>query len=217
MRVLVVDDHVVVRAGLAALLAGEDGLEVAGEAAGAEEAVAAARRLRPDVVLMDLQLADGGDGIAAAERILSGPGGNGPGGDGPAPAVLMLTTYDADADVLRAVEAGASGYLLKACPPEELFAAVRAAARGESAMSPQVAARMMGRLMRRPEQGLSVREREVLQALARGLSNREIAKELFVSEATVKTHLVNIYAKLGVDSRTAAVAAAVERRLIRLG
>lgn len=208
LRLLVVDDHAVVRAGLVALLSGEPDLEVVAEAGTVDEAVRQAAAHRPDAVLMDLQLSTGGDGpdgADAAARILAAPN---------PPAVLMLTTYDADADVLRAVEAGAAGYLLKACPPEELFDAVRTVARGGSAISPQVAGRVMQR-MRPDSDALSSREIEVLTLLARGLSNRAIARELFVSEATVKTHLVHVYTKLGVETRTAAVAEALSRRLIR--
>ncbi|MFD0891862.1 LuxR C-terminal-related transcriptional regulator, partial [Streptosporangium algeriense] len=160
----------------------------------------------PDVVLMDLQLGDGVDGVEATRRIRELP---------TPPQVLVLTTYETDADIMRAVDAGATGYLLKACPPEELFQGIRAAARGESVLSAKVAARVMKR-MRDPGPALSAREVEILELLASGAGNREIARRLFITEATVKTHLVHIYGKLGVDTRTAAVTAAVERRLIRL-
>ncbi|WP_406691834.1 response regulator transcription factor [Saccharopolyspora sp. ID03-671] len=206
VRVMVVDDHVVVRAGLQALLAGDEGVEFVGEARTAVEAVQLAGAYRPDVVLMDLQLGDGVDGVEATRRLraLENP-----------PQVLVLTTYDADTDINRAIDAGATGYLLKAGPPEELFQAIRAAARGQTALSPEIASRLLQR-SRSPEQALSDREVEILELLAQGLGNRDLAKQLFISEATVKTHLVHIYAKLGVDSRMAAVNAAVERRLIRL-
>ncbi|RJL32917.1 DNA-binding response regulator [Bailinhaonella thermotolerans] len=206
MTVLIVDDHPVVRAGLRALLDGEPDLEVAGESATGEDAVSRAAALRPAVVLMDLQLGGGIDGVEAIGRIRALPD---------PPRVLVLTTYDSDADIARAVDAGAIGYLLKAGPPEELFAGIRSAARGETALSPSVATRLMRRV-REPAPVLSPRETEILTLLARGLSNKQIAKALFVSEATVKTHLVRVFAKLGVDTRTAAVTAAVERRLIRL-
>ncbi|GAA4928333.1 DNA-binding NarL/FixJ family response regulator [Nonomuraea thailandensis] len=206
MRLFLVDDHPVVRAGLVALLGGEDDIEVVGEASGADEALSGIAERRPDVVLMDLQLGDGVDGVEATRRIRALPS---------PPQVLVLTTYETDADVMRAVAAGATGYLLKVCPPEELFQGVRAAARGESVLSAKVAARMMRRL-RDPGPALSVREVEILELLASGAGNREIARRLFITEATVKTHLVHIYGKLGVDTRTAAVTAAVERRLIRL-
>ncbi|MEU6265159.1 response regulator transcription factor [Saccharopolyspora shandongensis] len=206
VRVLVVDDHPVVRAGLKALLAGDAGIEVVGEAATAVEAVRQADAFRPDVVLMDLQLGDGVEGVEATRRLLAL--------DTP-PRVLVLTTYDADTDITRAIDAGATGYLLKAGPPEELFQAIRAAAQGKTMLSPEIASRLLQR-SRAPEQSLSAREVEILELLAQGLGNKELAKKLFISEATVKTHLVHIYSKLGVDSRMAAVSAAVERRLIRL-
>ncbi|MEV4645493.1 response regulator transcription factor [Saccharopolyspora sp. NPDC049357] len=203
---MVVDDHAVVRAGLHALLSGDEGVEFVGEARTADEAVQRAGAYRPDVVLMDLQLGDGVDGVEATRRLLAL--------DDP-PHVLVLTTYDADTDINRAIDAGATGYLLKAGPPEELFQAIRAAARGQAALSPQIASRLLQR-SRSPEQALSAREVEILELLAHGLGNRELAQKLFISEATVKTHLVHIYAKLGVDNRTAAVNAAIEQRLIRL-
>ncbi|WP_214413998.1 response regulator [Sphaerisporangium fuscum] len=206
MRLFLVDDHPVVRAGLVALLAGEHDMEVVGEAAGGAEALLGIASSDPDVVLMDLQLGDGIDGVEATRRILELPA---------PPQVLVLTTYETDADIMRAVDAGATGYLLKACPPEELFQGIRAAAKGEAVLSAKVAARMMKR-MRDPAPALSAREVEILELLSSGAGNREIARRLFITEATVKTHLVHIYGKLGVDTRTAAVTAAVERRLIRL-
>ncbi|MER7212810.1 MULTISPECIES: response regulator transcription factor [Streptosporangium] len=206
MRLFLVDDHPVVRAGLVALLGGEPDMEVVGEAAGGDEALRGVASSSPDVVLMDLQLGDGVDGVEATRRIRELP---------TPPQVLVLTTYETDADIMRAVDAGATGYLLKACPPEELFQGIRAAAKGESVLSAKVAARMMRR-MRDPGPALSAREVEILELLASGAGNREIARRLFITEATVKTHLVHIYGKLGVDTRTAAVTAAVERRLIRL-
>ncbi|MER5424946.1 response regulator transcription factor [Streptosporangium roseum] len=206
MRLFLVDDHPVVRAGLVALLGGEHDMEVVGEAADGEDALRGIASREPDVVLMDLQLGDGIDGVEATRRVRELPS---------PPQVLVLTTYETDADIVRAIDAGATGYLLKACPPEELFQGIRAAARGEAVLSPRVATRMMRR-MRDPGPALSAREVEILELLASGAGNREIARRLFITEATVKTHLVHIYGKLGVDTRTAAVTAAVERRLIRL-
>ncbi|MGW2676963.1 response regulator [Streptomyces sp. NPDC001436] len=205
IRLLLADDHPVVRAGLRAVLDTEPGFAVVAEAATAERAVELAASERVDVVLMDLQFGTGMHGSAATAAITARPG---------APRVLVLTTYDTDADILAAVEAGASGYLLKDAPPEELAAAVRTAAAGQSALAPAVALRLMDR-MRTPAEALTKRELEVLQLVADGLSNQQISKRLFLSQATVKSHLVHVYAKLGVDSRTAAVAAAATRRLIR--
>jgi DNA-binding NarL/FixJ family response regulator len=204
VRVVLVDDHPVVRGGLRALLTAS-GVEVVGEAATVDEAVASVRESRPDVVLMDLQLADGGDGVTATVAIGALP---------TPPRVLILTTYDTDADILRAVEAGAAGYLLKDAAPQVLLDAVAAAARGETVLAPQVATRLMARV-REPASDLSARELEVIGLVADGLSNRDIARRLFVSEATVKSHLVHVFTKLGVASRTAAVAAARERGLLR--
>ncbi|MER6213436.1 response regulator transcription factor [Streptomyces sp. NPDC001674] len=205
IRLLLADDHPVVRAGLRAVLDTEPDFAVVAEAATAERAVELAASERVDVVLMDLQFGTGMHGSAATAAITARPG---------APRVLVLTTYDTDADILAAVEAGASGYLLKDAPPEELAAAVRTAAAGQSALAPAVALRLMDR-MRTPAEALTKRELEVLQLVADGLSNQQISKRLFLSQATVKSHLVHVYAKLGVDSRTAAVAAAATRRLIR--
>ncbi|WP_329620465.1 response regulator transcription factor [Streptomyces sp. NBC_01255] len=205
IRLLLADDHPVVRAGLRAVLDTEPGFTVVGEAATAERAVELAAAGGVDVVLMDLQFGSGMHGSEATAAITAAPGG---------PKVLVLTTYDTDADILAAVEAGASGYLLKDAPPEELAAAVRTAAAGQSALAPAVAHRLMDR-MRTPAEALTKRELEVLQLVGEGLSNQQISKALFLSQATVKSHLVHIFAKLGVDSRTAAVAAATARRLIR--
>ncbi|GAA2054611.1 response regulator transcription factor [Catenulispora yoronensis] len=207
IRVLICDDHAVVRAGLRALLSGADDLHVVGEAAGGEEAVATAAALHPDVVLMDLQLGPGIDGVEATRRIRT------PHSTADTPRILVLTTYDTDADITRAVEAGATGYLLKAEPADELYAAIRAAAAGRTALSPPVATRMLAQ-MRSPRPTLTEREKDILAQLAQGLGNREIAKELFISEATVKTHLGRIYDKLGVDTRAGAVAVAKEQRLL---
>ncbi|NRQ33166.1 response regulator transcription factor [Nonomuraea sp. NN258] len=206
MKIFLVDDHPVVRAGLVALLGGEADMEVVGQASGADEAVAGIAAAAPDVVLMDLQLGEGPDGVAATREVRALPG---------APQVLVLTTYETDADIVRAIDAGATGYVLKACPPDELFQAIRAAARGETALSPKVAGRMMRRL-RDPGPALTPREIEILELLARGAGNREIARALFITEATVKTHLNHVYGKLGVDTRTAAVSKALEAGYIRL-
>jgi DNA-binding NarL/FixJ family response regulator len=203
VRLLLCDDHAVVRAGLRALLSSAEGIEVVGEAGSGEEALAMAARVRPDVVLMDLQLGDGMDGVTATRKLTAGDG----------PRVLVLTMFDTDADITRAVEAGATGYLLKAERPEELFTAIHSAASGRTALSAPVADRLMAR-MRSPHPILSEREREILGQLARGLGNREIARALFISEATVKTHLGRIYGKLGVETRAGAVAVAKERRLL---
>ncbi|MEW1903672.1 MULTISPECIES: response regulator transcription factor [unclassified Streptomyces] len=203
VRILLCDDHAVVRAGLLALLGSTPDIDVVGEAGSGEEAVAMAAKLKPDVVLMDLQLGAGIDGVEATRRI--------------APTgvhVLVLTTYDTDADITRAIEAGATGYLLKAERPEELFAAIHAAAQGRTALSPPVASRVMDRMRGAAAPSLTDRERDILGQLGRGLGNREIARALFISEATVKTHLGRIYAKLGVDTRAGAVAVAKERRLL---
>ncbi|MGW4571534.1 response regulator [Streptomyces tendae] len=215
VRILVCDDHVVVRAGLLALLDSAPGIEVVGEAGTGEEALALAARLAPDVVLMDLQLGAGIDGVETTRRLTTGAPTTGTAttGTGRAPHVLVLTTYDTDADITRAIEAGATGYLLKAERPEELFAAIHAAAQGRTALSGPVAGRVMANL-RKPRPALTDRERDILAQLATGLGNREIARALFISEATVKTHLRRIYDKLGVDTRAGAVAVAKEQRLL---
>ncbi|MFF3392947.1 response regulator [Streptomyces sp. NPDC002669] len=202
VRILLCDDHVVVRAGLLALLGSEPDIEVVGEAGSGEEAVALAAKLTPDVVLMDLQLGEGIDGVEATRRIAT-----------TGVHVLVLTTYDTDADITRAIEAGATGYLLKAERPEELFAAIRSAAQGRTTLSPPVASRVMAR-MRKPLPTLTGRELDILAQLSHGLGNRDIARALFISEATVKTHLGRIYDKLGVDTRAGAVAVAKEQRLL---
>ena len=204
VRILLCDDHAVVRAGLLALLGSEPDIEVVGEAGSGEEAVALAAKLTPDVVLMDLQLGEGIDGVEATRRIASGTDGV---------HVLVLTTYDTDADITRAIEAGATGYLLKAERPEELFAAIRSAAQGRTTLSPPVASRVMARI-RTPRPTLTDRERDILGQLSQGLGNRDIARALFISEATVKTHLGRIYDKLGVDTRAGAVSVAKEQRLL---
>ncbi|MGH3440334.1 MAG: response regulator [Sciscionella sp.] len=205
IRLLLADDHPVVRAGLRAVLDTEPDFQVVAEAASAEQAVELAATELVDVVLMDLRFGAGMPGSEATAAITARPD---------APRVLVLTTYDTDADILAAVEAGATGYLLKDAPPEELAAAVRTAAAGQSALAPTIAHRLMDR-MRTPGTALSLRETEVLRLVADGLSNQQISTQLFLSQATVKSHLVHVYGKLGVDSRTAAVAVAVDRGLIR--
>lgn len=205
-RIVLVDDHPVVRAGLRALIDGQEDLVVVAEADGLGAAVTAVRDERPDVVLMDLSLGEGAaDGIevTAALRALPEP-----------PEVLVLTTYDAEADILRALDAGARGYLLKDTPPADLFAGIRATARGETVLAPSVAATLVRRSLP-GSSAITEREVEVLELLSRGLGNKEMARELFVSEATVKSHLSHVYTKLGVDTRAGAVAAALERRIIR--
>jgi DNA-binding NarL/FixJ family response regulator len=206
IRLLIADDHPVVRDGLRAMLATQPDMELVGEAATGTEAVTHARALRPDVVLMDLQMPDL-DGPAAIATLRE---------QAPEVRVLVLTTFGTDADITRAVDAGATGYLLKDAPREQLFGAIRAAARGESVLSPSVATRVLGRMRAPAEEALSPRELEILQAVARGLSNKDIGRQLYVSEATVKTHLLRIFGKLGVDDRTAAVTVALERGIIRL-
>lgn len=207
IRIVIADDHPIVRAGLRALFSLEEDIEVVAEAATPDEAAEAAERENPDMVLMDLQFgtAATSTGADATRRIraLDAP-----------PYVLVLTNYDSDADILGAVEAGASGYLLKDAPPHELIAAVRAAAAGESALAPVIASRLLSR-MRAPQVSLSSREIEVLERVAAGQSNTDVATSLFVSETTVKSHLAHIYSKLGVTSRTAAVAAARRTGILR--
>jgi DNA-binding NarL/FixJ family response regulator len=202
ITILLVDDHPVVREGLRGMLAAEDDLTVVAEAGGAAEAVAAIRAHEPDVVLMDLRM-PGGDGVEATARVLA---------QRPATRVVVLTTYDTDADILRAVEAGAAGYLLKDASRAELAQAIRAAARGETVLAPSVAAKLVSR-MRSPVE-LSRREIEVLRLVARGRTNAEIGRELLISEATVKTHLLRTFGKLDVSDRTAAVTAALERGIL---
>lgn len=206
IRLLIVDDHPVVRDGLRGMFAGEPGFEVVAEAADGVEAVARARTFEPDVVLMDLRM-PGGDGVTAI-RALAKAGCRG--------RVLVLTTYDTDRDVLAAIDAGATGYLLKDAPREELFRAVRAAARGETVLAPSVASQLVGRVRDPQPAVLTPRELEILRLVADGASNRRAAEELFISEATVKTHLLHAYGKLGVNDRAAAVATAYRRGLLAI-
>ena len=207
IRVLLADDHEIVRLGLRAVLEDANDIEVVGEVSTAEAAIAAAQAGGIDVILMDLRfgagaegtlVSTGADATAAIKRTMKNP-----------PNVLVVTNYDTDADILGAIEAGAVGYLLKDAPPADLLAAVRSAAEGDSTLSPVVANRLMTRV-RTPRTSLTPRELEVLKLVAAGSSHRDIGKVVFLSEATVKSHLVHIYDKLGVRSRTSAVAAARE-------
>ena len=204
ITLLIVDDHPIVRDGLSGMFATDPGLEVLGEATDGAEAIRLAQTLKPDVILMDLRM-PGMDGLAAIKELarLRVPA-----------KVLVLTTYDTDNYVLPAIEAGATGYLLKDAPRAELLRAVQAAAAGQSVLSPAVATRLVTRVRTPDEDPLSQRELEVLELVAAGTTNREAAAKLFISEATVKTHLLNIYAKLGVSDRTAAVSAAYNRGLL---
>jgi DNA-binding NarL/FixJ family response regulator len=207
IRLLVVDDHPVVRDGLTGMFRSDPDFTVVAEAADGAEALERAREHAPDVILMDLRMPRMG-GVTAIARLSQ---------EGIAARVLVLTTYDTDSDVLPAIEAGATGYLLKDAPRAELLRAVRAAARGESVLSPGVAARVLGQVRSPADEPLSARELEVLELVSRGATNREAAAKLFISEATVKTHLLHVYAKLGVNDRAAAVGAAFDRGLLHPG
>ena len=206
IRIVVVDDHPVVRDGLRGMLDGQPDLQVVGEAGDGAQALAMVAATSPDVVLMDLRMPRM-DGVQAITRLAE---------THPGIRVLVLTTYDADHDINRAVEAGAAGVLLKDAPRDELFRAVRATARGETVLAATITARLVGRLRAAPVETPTERELEVLTLVARGLTNRAIGRQLAISEATVKTHLVHAFGKLGVTDRTAAVTAAMERGLIRL-
>ena len=213
LRLVIVDDHPVVRDGLRGMFTGHPEFAVVGEAADGMAALAVVESLAPDVILMDLRMPRM-DGVSAIRQLAE---------RGSGARVLVLTTYDTDADVLPAVEAGATGYLLKDATQEQLFDAIRATARGDAVLSPAVATRLMGRV-RKPAaasehsaQPLSERELEVLTRVALGLTNRETGRELHISEATVKTHLLHLYEKLGVTSRAAAVAVAYDRGLLAPG
>jgi DNA-binding NarL/FixJ family response regulator len=210
IRIVLADDHPVVRAGIAGLLATQPDFEVVGDAANGQEALALVDALRPDVLLVDLRMPVQ-DGVTTIRALR----GERPGAPKP-PNILVLTTYDTDSDILHAVEAGATGYLLKDSPPDELFRAVRATAQGHSVLSPAVATRLVGHTRKPETNALSARELEVLTLVARGTINKIIARDLRISEATVKTHLLHIFAKLGVDDRTAAVTVALERGVLRL-
>lgn len=210
IRVLIVDDHPIVRDGLRGVFDGEPGFEVVGEAADGEQAVVRAAQTAPEVVLMDLRMPRMG-GVEAIRRLRA---------DQPGVRVLVLTTYDTEADVLPAIEAGATGYLLKDAPREDLIRAVRAAADGQPVLAPTVAQRLMTRVQRPAaappaSDALTEREVEVLRLVASGATNRESARRLFISEATVKTHLLHVYGKLGVRDRAAAVAEAYKRGLLQ--
>ncbi|MFC4120608.1 response regulator [Nonomuraea zeae] len=205
IRLLIADDHPIVRDGIRGMFAGDPGFEVLAEAGDGAQAVELARVLEPDVILMDLRMPrmDGVTAIRELARL------------GLKARVLVLTTYDTDSDVLPAIEAGATGYLLKDARREDLVRAVAAAARGEAALAPSVATRLLGQV-RAPADPLSARELEILSLIAQGTTNREAAARLFISEATVKTHVLHIYAKLGVNDRAAAVAVAFQRGLLPL-
>jgi DNA-binding NarL/FixJ family response regulator len=206
IRILIADDHPVVLEGLAGMLAGQSDFEVVGMVEDGSSAVTLHHELSPDVTLMDLQM-PGLDGVGAIEAIKA---------QHPPANILVLTTYDSDTNILRAIEAGATGYLLKDAPREELFRAIRAAAAGESVLAPAVATRLMTRMRAPAEENLSAREIEVLQMVAKGKSNKEIGKALHISTATVKTHLIHTFSKLGVDDRTAAVTTAIEKGIISI-
>ncbi|MFE9651305.1 response regulator [Streptomyces sp. NPDC006365] len=204
ITLLIVDDHPVVRDGLRGMFESAPGFTVLGEASNGVEAVNLAHALDPDVVLMDLRM-PGGNGVEAIAELTR---------QGARAKILVLTTYDTDSDTLPAIEAGATGYLLKDAPREELFSAVRAAAQGRTVLSPAVASRLVSAVRAPANEPLSAREREVLALVAKGTSNREIARVLFISEATVKTHLTHLYAKLGVKDRAAAVAVGYDRGIL---
>ncbi|GAA1464808.1 response regulator [Microbacterium thalassium] len=206
IRLVIADDHPVVRAGLVGLLSDEPGFEVVGEAADGEQAVRVAAATSPDVVLMDLRM-PGVDGVEATSRIAA---------EGTA-KVLILTTYESDDQILAAIEAGASGYLLKAAPQDEILAGIRSVAEGQTALSPQVAVRLVERMRQpatAPTQVLSAREVDVLRLVARGRSNKQVAADLGIGESTVKTHLLRTFEKLGVADRTRAVTLAMEKGLL---
>jgi DNA-binding NarL/FixJ family response regulator len=204
IRVMLVDDHPVVREGLRGMLDAEPDLEVVGEAGSGDEAVALARVRTPDVILMDLRM-PGLDGAGATERIMAESRGS---------RVIVLTTYESDADILRAVAAGAAGYLLKDATRAELAGAIRAATRGETVLAPSVAGRLVRRMREPAPRSLSAREVEVLRLVAKGMTNAETGAALHISEATVKTHLLRVFNKLGVSDRTAAVTTAMERGML---
>ena len=206
IRLLLVDDHPVVRAGIRGMLAGQPDFAIVGEAADGASAARLAEAQRPDVVLLDLRM-PGLDGVATLAALRA---------RGLPCRVLVLTTYDTDADIVRAIAAGATGYLLKDAPREELYRAVRATARGEAVLAPSVAARLMHGVRADGTEALSAREVEVLTLVARGASNQEIARALRISVATVKSHLIHIFGKLGVADRTAAATRALDRGIIRL-
>lgn len=204
IRLILVDDHPVVRHGIRGMLEAEPDLSVVGEASSGPEGVALAAELRPDIVLMDLRM-PGGDGVEAIARIVATV---------PGARVMVLTTYESDRDILRAIEAGAGGYLLKDASPAELAEGVRAAARGETVLAPSVASTLVRQVRSPAPPALSAREAEVLRLVARGLTNADIGHELYIAEATVKTHLLRAFAKLDVADRTAAVTRAMSHGLL---
>lgn len=206
INLLLCDDHPVVRSGLRGMLDSQPDLEVIAEARDGSEAIALARRYRPDVVLMDLRMPEV-DGIEAIKGIKA---------ERPETKILVLTTYETDADVLQAVEAGAVGFLLKDTDEDQLFSAIRDAARGDSPLTPSVAARLVERLRVSPESTLTAREVEILRLVSQGTNNKGIADKLWISEATVKSHLNRTFDKLGVVDRTSAVTTALKRGIIRL-
>lgn len=206
IRIIIIDDHPVVREGLRGMLASQPDFEVVSEAADGAAGVELIATLQPDVTLMDLRM-PGLDGVGAIEAIRR---------RGLQARVLVLTTFDSDTDIVRAIQAGATGYLLKDTPRDELFRAIRATAQGQSVLTPAVATRLMDFVRLPAEEQLSAREIEVLQLVATGHSNKQIGQLLHISEATVKTHLIHIYGKLGVNDRTAAVTVALDRRILRI-
>lgn len=206
IQILIADDHPVVREGLTGMLAGQADFEVVAAVPDGEAAIQAFKQLSPDVVLMDLRMPNV-DGVGAIQAIKK---------NHPTAHIIVLTTYDSDADIVRAIEAGATGYLLKDTPREDLFRAIRAAATGESVLAPIVASRLMTRMRAPAEENLSAREIEVLELVAKGNSNKEVGKALHISTATVKTHLIHIYNKLNVTDRTSAVTSAIEKGIITL-
>ena len=206
LSILIADDHPVVRDGLRGMLESQADFEVVGEAGDGAQAIQLVEELKPEIVLMDLRMPVV-DGVTAIREIK---------GSQAESQILVLTTYDSDADILPAIEAGATGYLLKDSSREELYAAIRATARGETVLAPSVAARLVGRMRAPAEEKLSSRELEVLQLVAKGASNKEIASSLHISQATVKSHLIHIFGKLGVSDRTAAVTVALQRGILRL-
>ena len=206
IRLIIADDHPVVRSGLKAILASQPDFELVADVDNGDSALGASVNLHPDVILMDLQMPIM-DGVTATARIHA---------ELPAARILVLTTYDTDADIVRAVDAGATGYLLKDVPREELFRAVRATAKGETVLASSVAARLMNKVRAGGDEALTAREIDVLLLVARGATNQEVAESLHISKATVKSHLIQICNKLGVSDRTAAVTTAIEKGVIRL-
>lgn len=204
LRIILVDDHTVMRAGVAALLASEPTIDIVGEAGDGREAVELVERLKPDVALLDLRMPVL-DGVAATAQIVAGAAGT---------RVLVLTTYDTDTDIEHAIEAGAIGYLLKDTTRDELVGAIHSAARGETVLAPRVAEKLVARMRQPAPVALTAREIDVLNAVADGLSNADIGRRLVIAEATVKTHLLRVFAKLDVSDRTHAVIVALDRGLI---